>query len=253
MLLSCLEKEDCIDEIHFWENTKDKEDLEFIRECEHSIDKAKIIKINARYGRERHERVSLFFHFYAKGFDDNTVFLKIDDDVIWMEEGTIESIAKFTIDNPQYVIVQANVINSPMIDHLHYRLGIYPDYKDFITWDESGVGWHDAELAELKHCVLLKNIENSNIDKYRFSRWECHGERVSINLICWNHNSFRYLDIDLGGDEHDLTVRLPGKYGRKTCIFGEKIASHLAFYKQIENGFNEDGILTLYEEMYSCK
>jgi len=85
MLLDCLEKESCIDEIHLWENTNDEQDLEFISKYESSTYKAKVIRIEERVGRDICGRVSSFYSHYAEGFDDDTVFLKIDDDVVWIE------------------------------------------------------------------------------------------------------------------------------------------------------------------------
>lgn len=249
MLLDCLEKEPCIDEIHFWENTCNEEDLEFISQYEASTDKAKIIRIELKIVCNQIGHVSEFYSHYAEGFDDDTVFLKIDDDIVWIEEGAIESIVKFTINNPKYLVVFMNTINCPLIDHLHQRFGIYPDDTPFMPWDCGSVGWHDAGLAYLKHMTLIENINKKNTDIYKFNRFECRSERVAINLICWNHNSFNYLDIAVD-DEHDLAVRLPSEHGRLNCIFGGKLAAHLSFYPQRGNGLDEDKILDLYKKTY---
>ena len=154
MLLDRLEKESCIDEIHLWENTNNEADLEFISQYEESTDKAKIIRIEQNIGHDICGRVSSFYSHYYEGFDDDTVFLKIDDDVVWIEEGAIESIVRFTINNPKYLVVFMNTINSPFIDHLHQRFGIYPDETIYMPWDCGSVAWHDAGLAELKHMTL---------------------------------------------------------------------------------------------------
>lgn len=247
MLLSCLEKESCVDEIHLWENTNDEQDLEFISQYEISTYKAKVIRIEERVGHNICGRVSSFYSHYAEGFDDDTVFLKIDDDVVWIEEGAIESIVEFTINNPKYLVVFMNTINCPLVDHLHQRFGIYPDETIHMPWDCGSIAWRDAGLAELKHMTLIENINNKHTDIYRFNRFECGSDRVAINLICWNHNSFNYLDVH--DDEHDLTVRIPEQEERLTCIFGEKLAAHLSFSPQFRNGLDEDKILSLYAEI----
>lgn len=247
MLLDCLEKESCIDEIHLWENTNDEQDLEFISKYESSTYKAKVIRIEERVGHDICGRVSSFYYHYAEGFDDDTVFLKIDDDVVWIEEGAIESIVKFTINNPKYLVVFMNTINCPLVDHLHQRFGIYPDETITMPWDCCSIAWHDAGLAQLKHMTLIENINNKYIDVYKFNRFECRADRVSINLICWNHNSFNYLDIH--DDEHDLGVRIPAENNKLNCIFGEKLAAHLSFSPQHRNGLDEDKILSLYAEI----
>ncbi|PKS10099.1 hypothetical protein jhhlp_001849 [Lomentospora prolificans] len=57
--------------------------------------------------------------------DPNAIYIKIDDDVVFIEDGTIGALVERLEHNPQFFAVSANVINNPALSWVHYGLGVY--------------------------------------------------------------------------------------------------------------------------------
>ena len=57
-------------------------------------------------------------HFYKKCVEPNTIYFKLDDDVVWMEPGLIEKMVQFRIENPHYFLVSPLVINNSLSTYL---------------------------------------------------------------------------------------------------------------------------------------
>lgn len=60
--------------------------------------------------------------------DRDAIYVKIDDDVVFIEDTTIHSVVSRLLDNPQYFAVSANVVNNPALSWVHNRLGVYKPY-----------------------------------------------------------------------------------------------------------------------------
>lgn len=58
----------------------------------------------------------------------NTYYVKIDDDVVFMEDNAIEAIIQRKIDHREYLIVSANVLNPPGLSWVHYHLNTSKPY-----------------------------------------------------------------------------------------------------------------------------
>lgn len=61
------------------------------------------------------------------------LYVKIDDDVVWMADDTIPRLVTTKLAHPEYLIVSANIINSPLMGWLHYHMGAlhpyFPEYQ----------------------------------------------------------------------------------------------------------------------------
>lgn len=56
--------------------------------------------------------------FYRQCVEDNTIYFKMDDDIVWMEPDAIKEMVDFRIDNPQYFLVSPLVINNSLSTYL---------------------------------------------------------------------------------------------------------------------------------------
>ncbi|KAF2973327.1 hypothetical protein GQX73_g354 [Xylaria multiplex] len=64
--------------------------------------------------------------------EPETIYIKIDDDIVFIDDHTIPALVKRTLDNPQYFGVSANVVNGGAVSWLHYCMGVFEPY-----WPES--------------------------------------------------------------------------------------------------------------------
>jgi len=60
--------------------------------------------------------------------ESGKLYIKMDDDVVWMADDTIPRLVTTKIAHPEYLIVSANVINSPLMGWMHYHMGATHPY-----------------------------------------------------------------------------------------------------------------------------
>lgn len=243
-----LQNMDIIDEYRYWVNTIIKEDIEYM-ECNSKtysgfitmdVEDIKIV-------------TNLNIHkFFKRTTDDGTIYLRMDDDVVWMEKGSIKTLLDFRIDHPEYFLVYGNTINNTICDNIHQRLGVYNHINKIIDYDCTGNGWDDPALAIVKHRTFFENIRNNDIQRYKFNLWRLYSyERVSINCISWFGSEFALFGGSVGEDEEKwLACDKPRDLEKCNCICGSALFSHFAYCVQREEVDKTD-ILKKYSSLIS--
>lgn len=143
----------------------------------------------SRIVRTKEERI--YRNLYSDCRSD-TIYVKIDDDVVFFEDHAIPAIVKRLVENPQYSVVSANIMNQPALAWVHYHLNVVlpfapePEkplaYQDLDT-QHSNIDWRPSSLppwtgpedfdfsfpminpAPFKHHRWLRLPENSDIEK----------------------------------------------------------------------------------------
>jgi hypothetical protein len=116
-----------LDEVHWVRNTEKAEDLAYLQEILDSSPRYKMVDLSQ-------EGTGFAGYNNAWGhMERGKLYIKIDDDVIWMADDTIPRIVTMKIQHPEYFIVSANIINSPLMGWVHYHMGAmhpyFPEYK----------------------------------------------------------------------------------------------------------------------------
>lgn len=230
-----------VDQWQIWQNTTINEDIEYFHELAKENEKVVVETRDFQYHyyNERHIiNCENIFRFFDKCVEKDHVYLRFDDDIVWMHPKAIQNILDFRIDNPQYFLVYGNIINNAICDHLHQRVGVL-NLQHYVEmplgyhyWDEQG--WHNPYLAEKKHRCLFEKIKSTQTHKYYFNRWILNGyERVSINVICWLGEEFAKFEGKVGwSEEHWLAVEKPMSIGMPNCICGNSLFGHFSFFPQ---------------------
>ncbi|KAF4980554.1 hypothetical protein FZEAL_3489 [Fusarium zealandicum] len=111
-----------LDEILWIVNTQNKEDLAYLDE---------IVASNPA----RHKKVipeeNLATYTYWKAWrhlERGKYYVKIDDDILWIDDDAIPSLVTHKIENPKDFLVSGNVINNPPLGFMHYRMGALHPY-----------------------------------------------------------------------------------------------------------------------------
>jgi hypothetical protein len=63
-----------------------------------------------------------------KRLERGKIYIKIDDDVVWMADDTIPRLVTKKVEHPEYFVVSANVVNSPLMGWVHYHMGALHPY-----------------------------------------------------------------------------------------------------------------------------
>ncbi|ODH13809.1 hypothetical protein ACO22_06883 [Paracoccidioides brasiliensis] len=119
-----------LDEVLWFANTKNKEDLAYLDE---------ILKRSPRYKKVPLDR-TVGWPDYAKLWrvvKRGTVYVKIDDDIVWLADDAIPHMVTTKLANPDNFAVSANVINGPPLSFLHFHLGalhpFFPELEEHAT------------------------------------------------------------------------------------------------------------------------
>ena len=85
--------------------------------------------------------------FWRKDCEKNKVYLRVDDDTVWMSPDFVDKMYEARIKNIQPIFIFANIINNAIIGYLHQRAGNFI-YKDPIAYHCQGNGWKNKEIAK---------------------------------------------------------------------------------------------------------
>ncbi|EFW17380.1 hypothetical protein D8B26_000109 [Coccidioides posadasii str. Silveira] len=103
-----------LDEVRFFANTKNKDDLAFLDQ---------ILKRSPRYKKIFIEK-PVWWPDHTKLWrqvERGTMYIKLDDDIMWLADDAIPNMVTTKLQNPDFLAVSANVINGPPLSFLHYH------------------------------------------------------------------------------------------------------------------------------------
>ena len=228
---------DVIDRCDLWINTDKPADLEYLNGlCGQYPGFFQPVESRTRFVGM--EAVSTF---YTPAYrQPGTVYLKVDDDIVWMDPEAIRTLIRFRVSNPEYFLVSANVWNNQLCDHLHQRCGLIPA-EPFIEWNSAGSCWRSGKAAEAIHRILLSKVSTTLSARGVgvFERYIVRaGERLSINMVAWLGEDLANLGEHglrlpfLGGDEDFFSNGALTMLGKDNAICGGAVAAHFAFGPQ---------------------
>jgi hypothetical protein len=213
------------DEWHLWLNTFVPEDIEY---CDSLAARHSWIRV-IRCPDIQPDAGTYNIHHFFKGCEPTNVYLRLDDDVVYLEPGFVNKMFAYRLSHPEYFLVYANIINNSMISHLHMRVG-HVRYRQKVQYRfEDPVGWEDPHFAEVLHRAFLQDAERNATEKWKLPDWILWPhERVSINCISWIGNP-GLVGLD---EEHWLSEERPIQLGKYNIICGDAMCAHFAFHVQ---------------------
>ena len=238
------------DEWHLWVNTRNISDLRYLNTISANNDWIKKIDIldfsdsSKKIGGPH--QIHEFFKFAC---DSKCVYLRFDDDIVFVDKNAIELIFNYRIKNRDPFLVYANIINNAVISHLHYRNGLfyYPNPPGYSCG--CSTGWNDPRFAEKIHRAFLKDLNDGNIEKWKtsFNTWRLYSfECVSINCVSWLGSTFHEFSGEVGMPEEPWLIQKTKELNKPNVILGEAIVAHFSFYVQREYLEEKTNILKQY-------
>ncbi|KAM0410885.1 hypothetical protein ACHAPD_010700 [Fusarium lateritium] len=113
-----------LDEVLWVVNTDKGDDLRYLEQ---------IIATNPRYKKIHPQEMAgtyTYKHIW-KLLDRGKYYVKIDDDVVWIDDDAIPNLVTRKIQNPKDFVVSGNIINNPPLGFFHMRMGaIHPYFPE---------------------------------------------------------------------------------------------------------------------------
>lgn len=228
---------DIVDRYDLWVNTMNRQDIEFFK-----LLAIKYPKINLVWQPEGIINGNKSINaFYLDCIEDNTIYFKLDDDIIWMEPDLIERMVQFRIDNPHYFLVTPLVINNALSTYLLEICGKIKLDQYYNSNCAHNVLWKSGKFALDLHNWFYNNfLTKGSVSELHLGPHVMSMTRFSINAILWfGEDMKKFGGVVPGDDEEFLSCIYPSKQGLANCWNGDAIVSHFSFYTQRESLDNE--------------
>ena len=241
---------DVVDRYDIWVNTLNPVDLRFFELLAQKYPKINLIYIDDN----KFNGLKSLFGFYKYCTEKDTIYVKLDDDLIWLEPDAITKMVDFRIDNPDYFIVSPLVINNCSGAYLMQNAGkirLKEYLSSAMTWESS---WCSATFAYQLLDWFQEKVKDDSYKELYMGKKPIAMLRFSINMIVWFGSTFK----EFGGicpkgsnDEEYFSVIKPTQLGVSNCINADVIVAHFAFTYQREE-LDKTDILLKYENLIKC-
>jgi hypothetical protein len=188
---------------------------------------------------ERKQRNTGYFYRYM--IDPDTIFVRFDDDVIYVHEDAVERIVLHAIHGEQ-VAVFPMIINNAICTHFLQRDGKVP-----LGWGEVDLfcmdtnGWANGQFAIQLHEWFLAHLDSGTVESL-FSHHDYQlpmGEQFSVS--CFASRGSMYAELEPPGvlmpdriiEEESWHTEIAPRYKKvPNKIIGNAFVSHFTFFTQ---------------------
>lgn len=236
-----------VDRYDIWVNTLNPVDLRFFELLAQKYPKINLVYIDDN----KFNGLESLFGFYKYCTEEDTIYVKLDDDLIWFETDAITKMVDFRIDNPDYFIVSPLVINNCSGTYLlqnNGKIRLKEYLSSAMTWESS---WCSAKFAYQLLDWFQEKVKDNSYRELHMGKKPIAMLRFSINMIVWFGATFK----EFGGicpqgnnDEEYFSVIKPTQLGAVNCINADVLVAHFAFTYQREE-LDKTDILLKYENL----
>lgn len=229
-LIPLVVSSDLVDRYDIWVNTNDNVDIEFF-----TLLAEKFPKINLVWQPEGIvDGINSINSFYKYCTEEDTIYIKLDDDIVWMEDDFFQKIVDFRINNPQYFVVSPLVINNAICTYIlqlanKIKLSTYMNAAS-----NHRIMWKKGTFAvQLHNWFINEYLKTGRVNELYCGEHTIAMNRFSINSIVWFGSDMKKFDgIVPGDDEEFLSCIKPAQLNMPNAIDGNTIISHFAFFTQ---------------------
>jgi hypothetical protein len=238
-----------VDRWDLWVNTDVAADLAFFRGLARMDPRVRLVP----HPEGKKPAVEAIGAFARLAADADTVYVRLDDDVVWLEPGFFETLLVFRLARPEYFLVTPLVVNNALSSYVLQTFDKLRVSRPFTTTCLCKVGWRDPDVALQLHRLLLDLARRGETARLHCGPVEIALNRFSINCISWlGEDMARCGGVRGDDEEQELSASIPVRLGRRNCFQTDAIAAHFAFYSQRE-ALDRAGVLEAYEALLRAR
>jgi hypothetical protein len=231
-----------VDRYDIWVNTADPGDLAFFEGLAAKYDRVRLVA----QPDGKAPGVPAIHAFHRAAIDADTIYIRFDDDIVWLEPGFFETLLRFRLDHPRYFVVMPLIINNAVCSNLLQTLGKIVPWRHIHTNCFDRIGWGNPEFAVALHRFLLDLIRRGETARLHSGAREIALNRFSINCISWFGRDLALIGGEVAvEEEEDMATAIPARLQRANCFCTDTIAAHFAFWTQ-RHWIDASGILAEY-------
>jgi hypothetical protein len=218
-----------VDRYDIWVNTPDPADLAFLDGLRQMDPRINLV----RHPDGAAPAIESIGPFHRTACDADTIYIRLDDDIVWLEPGFFETLLRFRVDHPEFFLVMPLILNNAVCSFMLQSFGKIAATQHLRPACMDEFGWRDPYLALDLHRMLIALIERGETHKLHIKPCEIGLNRFSINSLCWFGKTMAsYADKIGREEEEELSLLLPMQYDLRNCFAGNTIAAHYAFMFQ---------------------
>lgn len=257
-----------VDGVQLWRNTKNQLDLQFIDEQDGFNEFIKVVPLDS-YEKFRSPLQTNTGRFYLNTMVEDTIYIRFDDDVVYIHPDAIRNLVDARIDNPNALALCATTWNNAVVSHyLQKNKKIATKFGDVKNYCMDDIGWANGKFAKYMHELLLTHINNGSVDQlYMPNVTLPHRHRFSVSAICWfgkywkswdhipvpkrkrQYDMFPAHQLWLHEEEQWITDDLPHQAEMSNLLVGNAIVAHYTFFPQKDFIDNKTNILEQYADI----
>lgn len=125
-----------LDNVLFMTNTDDKEDLAWLDDLVSRVPQYGTVEVKRPNDAHGWGGFNIIWESLQ---DPDTIYLKIDDDIVWIGDNAVPRMIETLIKHPEAHDIAGNIINSPIASFLHYHNGaVHPFLPDVKPPEQEG-------------------------------------------------------------------------------------------------------------------
>jgi hypothetical protein len=191
------------------------------------------------------------FNWYMQ--DPDTIYVRLDDDIVWMEHDALHNLVLAKISRPDLLGVFPVIWNNAICSWWLHQEGHLQGFPPVGRHCVDPMGWGDPQFAERLHGLLLEHIAHHNerltfIAGFLELGWR---EQFSVSAFAIEGDEYAQLGgvLDWDEEEHWLTQFRTGIVRKANAIVGNAAVSHFTFFTQRAYILNETDLLDRYREL----
>lgn len=169
---------------------------------------------------------------------ENVIYVRLDDDLIYIDEQAIPNLIAYRLGHPQPFLVYPTIINNTRTSYALQQAGIIPtDWGIVEPILCAPTAWRDPRFVFNLHMKALAAIENNSLveefklPSYQFPDYETGN--ISINSFAMFGRDM-HESVVAPDEETYLSKRRPQELGRPNARCGDAMVIHFAYHTQTE-------------------
>lgn len=174
--------------------------------------------------------------FYRFMTDHDTVYVRFDDDIVYVHEDAIERLVRARINKKFPFVIFPIIWNNAVCSYYLQKMEAMPSWwgvvQDPYCMDK--VGWADPDFAIGIHNHLLEMIESGTVDKLFLHHDIQLPMGLQFSVSCFAQNGEEYDKAGLIESEEESwhTMEMPYETQRPNLILSNSLVAHFSFYHQ---------------------
>lgn len=233
-------EEGLVDSLDLWLNTINPSDIAYCESMAAENQKVKIYRLDEPITPTWESYNALQTHkFFKFAHQDDTIYIRLDDDITWVAEDAIEKICQARVVHPDAFAIYPNIINSTMCTSWHQEIGALseefgivrrerPEDLDWAYLD--AFNYTDAGLINHIHNTFKKRYEEGSLSAYYLPSKSFEDfKHFSICSIAWWGKD----KVSPGAlEESQMAHELPKGFARPIWFCGDALMVHFSYHTQ---------------------